>query len=358
MVDEKTENLKLPLPHPNNQLQEDLPRLRQSLTMLDAALLAVGKGITDVGSEAAKQYNALQEAINAIPEIAVDAELSETSTNPPQNKAVAAAIAAIPKMAVDAELSKTSTNPPQNKAVAAAIAAIPKVAVDAELSKTSTNPPQNKAVAAALDALGTAIGTGGAYITEWRNLYEQEPLPGWAVRNGATLTNVSVAYPKLVAALKASPWKCKTAAQWTALSNKFGGIGGVSFFVYDEAADTIKLPDTRGFHEIEGGKDGLMVGVGDGVIGDANRNIIGEHGWDHFQSWVMGYGPNVSGNATGAFSDRGTLCHWSQMHPSSAPSSVGYEMKFNASKSPNYPTDTYSHPRSVIMLGVVYIGGV
>ena len=74
----------------------------------------------------------------------VDSELSETSTNPVQNKVVKKAIDDA-KITVDAELSDTSTNPVQNKVVKKAIDDA-KVTVDSELSETSTNPVQNKVV--------------------------------------------------------------------------------------------------------------------------------------------------------------------------------------------------------------------
>ena len=77
---------------------------------------------------------------------AVDSELSDTSTNPVQNKVVKAAIDNIQSTVdVDSELSDTSTNPVQNKVVKAAIDNA-KVTVDSELSGTSTNPVQNKVV--------------------------------------------------------------------------------------------------------------------------------------------------------------------------------------------------------------------
>lgn len=38
MIDERTPNLSLPLPHPENLLEEDVGRIRQALAMTDAAL--------------------------------------------------------------------------------------------------------------------------------------------------------------------------------------------------------------------------------------------------------------------------------------------------------------------------------
>ena len=38
MIDDKTQHHQLPLPHADNLLSEDLPRLRDALTQIDAAL--------------------------------------------------------------------------------------------------------------------------------------------------------------------------------------------------------------------------------------------------------------------------------------------------------------------------------
>ena len=43
MVDEKTTNLSLPLPYPENSLEADVDRLREALAMLDAAIPAAAK---------------------------------------------------------------------------------------------------------------------------------------------------------------------------------------------------------------------------------------------------------------------------------------------------------------------------
>lgn len=67
---------------------------------------------------------------------------------------------------VDSAMSDTSTNPVQNKVVKAAIDA-KTIAVDSELSDTSTNPVQNKVVKAALDEKGS----GGIF---YQNVFQSE----------------------------------------------------------------------------------------------------------------------------------------------------------------------------------------
>lgn len=43
MIDQKTKNLNLPLPHEWNLLQEDVPRLKESLEILDKAVYEAGR---------------------------------------------------------------------------------------------------------------------------------------------------------------------------------------------------------------------------------------------------------------------------------------------------------------------------
>jgi hypothetical protein len=43
MIEETTKELKLPLPHEWNLLQEDIPRIRQALVMLDKLVATAGK---------------------------------------------------------------------------------------------------------------------------------------------------------------------------------------------------------------------------------------------------------------------------------------------------------------------------
>lgn len=56
MIDQRTGNLSLPLPHPENWLEEDLPRLRESINLLDShlSILDFLTGLTD-GFEASAQ---------------------------------------------------------------------------------------------------------------------------------------------------------------------------------------------------------------------------------------------------------------------------------------------------------------
>ncbi len=200
-----------------------------------------------------------------------------------------------------------------------------------------------------------ALGYPLVYPGAFDSFYEQVPPPGWAVRNGALLSNVRTAYPELLAELRLAKnsWKCKTQAQWTALSNAapWAGIGGVPYFVVDISADTIRLPDTRGMYLEDAGFDGLVVG---GVHGDTVRNVTGAlytPGWYSVNVGVV----RASG---GVFSDRvsGGRCI----------SRVSYTTETNAGYAYQYidldlstvvPTGNKVAPRAFGALGCVYVGG-
>ena len=91
------------------------------------------------------------------PTIKVDSELSDTSTNPVQNKVITSEIDYIyykldklESMEVDSGLSESSKNPVQNRVITSEINniydKIDNLKVDSELSETSENPVQNKVI--------------------------------------------------------------------------------------------------------------------------------------------------------------------------------------------------------------------
>ena len=74
MIDEKTTYLKLPLPHPDNLLEDDVLRLRETLQGLDAnaktqddALKAQSDGLQGVEEELQQQKQDLQQSGIPVP---------------------------------------------------------------------------------------------------------------------------------------------------------------------------------------------------------------------------------------------------------------------------------------------------
>lgn len=110
------------------------------------------------------------------------------------------------------------------------------------------------------------------YPGAFHDFYEHDPPAGWMVRDGALIYNASIVVPRLRAALLtiSNYWKLRTEVQWQLLSAAAGGIGGVPFFVLNNAADTIRLPDTRGDY-VRCAGNVLLPNVGD-WHGDAFRS--------------------------------------------------------------------------------------
>jgi hypothetical protein len=204
---------------------------------------------------------------------------------------------------------------------------------------------------------GQSAGGGGGvtasgYMTEFRSFYEQNAPVGWAIRNGALLSNADTVYPDLWAALQlsANSWKLKTQAQWAALQTAAGGTGGAPFFVLDTTARTIRLPDTRGDYERCAG-GGTMANVGQ-WHGDAIRNITGKHYFGQDANAL----PGAIKQPTGAFK-YGALWHetvnglsWGN----GGSADIWYELLLDASLL--VPIADENRTRAFGVLGCVYTG--
>lgn len=180
------------------------------------------------------------------------------------------------------------------------------------------------------------------YPSAFYTFYERNPPPGWMVRNGALIASASVVVPDLYLSLQGTnnAWKLVSENEWQAMSQEapWNGVGGVPYFVLDESADTIRLPDTRGMYLEDAGFDGLLVG---GVHGDAIRNILG-----NIDIYVQSNGSN-SGALYGAYS---TL-------PSGGTGRTHTleEIYFDAGRS-GVPTASVNRPKAFGVLGCVYVG--
>ena len=187
----------------------------------------------------------------------------------------------------------------------------------------------------------TRSALAGAYITEFRNFYEQTPPQGWVVRNGALLANADTTCPALWAELQkpTQAWKLKTEDEWQAMSalEPWNGVGGVPYFVLDLTAKTIRLPDTRGMYEETAGFDGLDVG---GVHGDAIRGFTGTFPIAPTTQW---------GVVNGVFK---TITWGSGDVKSQSNNGIG--VFFDPAL--QVPTANKNQPRAFGTLGCVYIG--
>jgi hypothetical protein len=180
------------------------------------------------------------------------------------------------------------------------------------------------------------------YPSAFINFFKQTPPSGWRVRNGATISNASNAVPELWQYLlqPANVWMCISAAQWQTQSNIAGGVGGVPWFVLDQVANTVRLPDTRGDYERHAG-GGTMPNVG-GWHGDAIRDIIGHLYSVGTQHWAaLG-----DGAFTSTYTGNGVNTKSVNMH--------FYDILFAASS--YVQTASENRTRAFGVLGCVYVG--
>ena len=191
------------------------------------------------------------------------------------------------------------------------------------------------------------------YPSAFQTFYEQTPPKGWKVRNGAVLNDAEAQFPDLWAALKSpsNAWKVKTLAQWTALSTAAGGVGGVPFFVLDEAAKTIKLPDTRGDFE-RGAGSSYLSAVG-AWHGDAIRDFTGE-------LTIGGTNYPLRFNApSGVFEPTGSATTGMKGLTENATNAVGaLYSRIRITPSLQVPVSPENRTRAFAVLPCVYVGGV
>lgn len=138
---------------------------------------------------------------------------------------------------------------------------------------------------------------------------DEQPRPGYVPCMATTISNFSKTYPEMAAYLSTpygatrlvtlAQYNTLHTATWATLADGstvgWNGIGGVTKFVWDKAADTLKMPDLQ---EMFRSSTGASLGVG-AVHGDMIRNISGT-----LRSAGM-YGAAASGattvDGTGAF---------------------------------------------------------
>lgn len=129
------------------------------------------------------------------------------------------------------------------------------------------------------------------YPAAFHNFYLLSPPKGWKVRNGAVLPKADTAFPELWAALKKTEnaWLLLSETAWQSKSALAGGIGGVPWFVLNDSAKTIRLPDTRGDFVRDAGLNGQSVGQWQKatfVYADNTPNapslatVLGHTGWE------------------------------------------------------------------------------
>ena len=200
---------------------------------------------------------------------------------------------------------------------------------------------------AELDALFTLVqGMGthasAVFVGKWE-LFRQDPLPqGWLALDGALVEGARARLPELVAYLTLRPGECITEEDWQAKSVAASGTGGVGFYVYDAAADTLRMPDVRGDSWYAGDVAGKW-------RGDAMRNIIGTFQTSGTAALIQFASQST---ASGAFQAVSSGTQYTFVN--SATKSNAVYIGFNSSKS--VPTDSVNHPRQLALTPAVFVG--
>jgi len=184
---------------------------------------------------------------------------------------------------------------------------------------------------------------------------DEQSRPGMKSCLGGVVEGISQ-YPRMIEYLQA-PWgqaRCVTQAEWDDLhvatwhtnadGSKVGweGIGGVAKFVWDQQADTLRLPDLAGMMPEMIGHDSLGVGEADG---DRTRQVVGAAGGGGLVNTDGSY------NATGVF-------QWVQSGNVNTPTTttISKNLDLHIRLSRVVPTGSSFAPRRWGALACVYLG--
>ena len=187
---------------------------------------------------------------------------------------------------------------------------------------------------------------------------DEAPRAGYVPCLGTTISNFSTTYPEMTAYLS-TPYgaaRLVTLAQYNALHTAiwatladgstvgWNGIGGVTKFVWDKTADTLKMPDLQ---EMFRSSTGASLGVG-GVHGDMMRNATGVYSTNTGTGVLTNIGSPL--NASGVFTPDTTALGyytWGQ-------AGTGYALKFALSHV--VPVGIANKPRGWGALACCYLG--
>ena len=127
---------------------------------------------------------------------------------------------------------------------------------------------------------------------------DEQPRPGYVPCLGTVISNFSATYPEMAAYLGTTYGAARLVTQaeydalhvatWATLADGtqvgWDGIGGVTKFVWDKAADTLKMPDLQ---EMFRSSTGASLGVG-GVQGWAIPEILGNTAYQATSTYESG----------------------------------------------------------------------
>ena len=343
IIDNRTPNLDLPLPHGDTPLHEDIPRIISCFEKLDANAKEQKDKLAEQGdnqaqalgnhNQDAKAHANLEtpDATETVKGKAQFASLEESKKGKIKNKSmspysVAQLIAGIP------------TIPDATESVAGkAQFATESEVLAGKLVDRIVGP---KYLLAAIEEYLNSL----KLIGDIDFFNRQTPPENYAVGNGALLANVDTTYPFLLSELQKpeNSWRLKTELEYQALIHE-DGIGGANAWVIDLDANTIRVPDIRGDYMAGAGWNGKAVGDSDG---DTIRNMDGSVGTADTSDFGLFRGPSGVFSAT-------LMSRRSQVFANNS-TVMGNNLIFNASSI--VPTDIRNHPATIYMLPCIYIG--
>ena len=179
---------------------------------------------------------------------------------------------------------------------------------------------------------------------------DEQPRPGYVPCLGTVISNFSTTYPEMAAYLGTTYGAARLVTQaeydalhvatWATLADGtqvgWDGIGGVPKFVWDKAADTLKMPDLQ---EMFRSSTGASLGVGD-VQGDHARPVVG--GFRLVNAIISSY--------TGAFVGAGTGKNIQHVDAATATTALLFD------SSRVVPTGSAFDPRRWGALACAYLG--
>ena len=187
---------------------------------------------------------------------------------------------------------------------------------------------------------------------------DEAPRAGYVPCLGTTISNFSTTYPDMAAYLS-TPYgaaRLVTLAQYNALHTAiwatladgstvgWNGIGGVTKFVWDKAADTLKMPDLQ---EMFRSSTGASLGVG-GVHIDISRRIYGEIAANQYDG-LLWSGAGNYGIYSGAY-----YTGYDTARVVASTGTTGKSLGFDSSRV--VPTGAANKPRAWGALACCYLG--
>lgn len=191
------------------------------------------------------QNKVIKQYVDGIAGAAIDSAMSDTSPNPVQNQVIKAYVD-LKAPDIDNAMSDISANPVQNQVIKAYIDGLTGSAIDDAMSDVSTNPVQNKVIKEYVDTIGGGTGVvDTAVSTTSNNAVRNSAITQYVNRSGRVRSTDYV--------IKGSGDTATDDAAWTAAIAQFNsqGYGGTIWLDGEVRINSLKefgnhVPKVRG----------------------------------------------------------------------------------------------------------------